>query len=103
MGEEGGGGILIIRWLIIDFVFPLPPCLNKRRCANKLLSGSLRWANWLLRGAPRPLNLMGPKLYKFIRFGAMEITKPYKFIRFGAMEITKPYKFIGFGAMDVTK
>ncbi len=30
-------------------------------------------------------------------------TKPYKFIGFGAMNVTKPYKFIGFGAMDVTK
>jgi len=27
---------------------------------------------------------------------------PIKFIRFGAMHVTKPYKFIGFGAMDVT-
>ncbi len=41
--------------------------------------------------------------YKFIRFGAMDVTKPYEFIGFGAMDVTKPYKFIGFGAMDVTK
>ncbi len=27
--------------------------------------------------------------YKFIRFGAMDATKPYKFIRFGAMEVAK--------------
>ena len=40
---------------------------------------------------------MSPKPYKFIGFGAMEVTKPYKFIGFGAMEVTKPYKFIGFG------
>ncbi len=26
--------------------------------------------------------------------------KPYKFIGFGAMDVTKPYKFIGFGAME---
>ncbi len=24
--------------------------------------------------------------------------KPYKFIGFGAMDVTKPYEFIGFGA-----
>jgi hypothetical protein len=29
--------------------------------------------------------------------------RPYKFIRCGAMDVTKPYKFIGFGAVDVTK
>ncbi len=33
---------------------------------------------------------------KFIRLGAMKVTKPYKFIGFGATEATKPYKFIGF-------
>ncbi len=38
--------------------------------------------------------------YKFMGFGAMDVTKPYKFIGFGAMDVTKPYKFIGFGAMD---
>jgi hypothetical protein len=43
------------------------------------------------------------KPYKFIGFGAMDVTKPYKFIGFGAMDATKPHKFIGFGAMDVTK
>jgi hypothetical protein len=42
-------------------------------------------------------------LLNFIRFGAMDVTKPYKFIRFGAMDVTKPYKLIRFGAMDVTK
>ncbi len=46
---------------------------------------------------------MASKPYKFIGFGAMEVTKPYKFIGFGAMEVTKPYEFIGFGAVDVTK
>ena len=48
--------------------------------------------------------------YKFIGFGAMEVTKacgvwgvtkPYQFIGFGAMEVTKPCQFIGFGAMEV--
>ncbi len=34
----------------------------------------------------------GTEPYKFIGFGAMEVTKPYKFIGFGAMEVTKPYK-----------
>ncbi len=42
----------------------------------------------------------GTKPYKFIGFGAMEVTKPHKFIGFGAMEVTKPYQFIGFGAME---
>jgi hypothetical protein len=42
------------------------------------------------------------KPYKFIGFGAMDVTTPYKFIRFGAMDVTKPYKFIRFGAMDFT-
>ena len=37
------------------------------------------------------------KPYKFIGFGAMDVTKPW------AMDVTKPYKFIRFGAMDVTK
>ena len=54
--------------------------------------------------------------YKFIRFGAMDVTKPhklidalvdvtkpYRLIRFGARYVTKPFEFIGFGAMDVTK
>ncbi len=39
--------------------------------------------------------------YKFMGFGAMEVTKPYKLIGFRAIEVTKPYKLIGFGAMDV--
>ncbi len=29
----------------------------------------------------------------------MEGPKPYKFIGFGAMDVTKPYEFIGFGAL----
>ncbi len=33
---------------------------------------------------------------EFIRFGAMDGTKPYEFIRFGAMDATTPYEFIGF-------
>jgi hypothetical protein len=41
--------------------------------------------------------------YKFIGFGAIDITKPYKFTGFGAIDITKPYKFIGCGAIDITK
>ena len=40
--------------------------------------------------------------YTFIGFGAMDVTKPYQFIVFVAMCVTKPYKFTGFGAMDVT-
>ncbi len=36
--------------------------------------------------------------YVFIRFGAMDVTKPSEFIRFGAMDVSKPYKFIGFGS-----
>ncbi len=39
----------------------------------------------------------------FIRFGAMDVTKPCEFIRFGAMDVTKTCEFIRFGAMDVTK
>jgi hypothetical protein len=42
---------------------------------------------------------MEPKPYKFIGFGAMDVSKPYDFIGFGAMDVTKPYKFIGFGAL----
>ncbi len=42
-------------------------------------------------------------IYKFIRFGAIDITKPYRFIGFGAIDITKAYKFKGFGAIDITK
>ncbi len=34
--------------------------------------------------------------YKFIGFGAMEVTKPYKFIWFGDIDGTKPYEFIRF-------
>ncbi len=57
---------------------------------------------------PRPtlawsLESGSTKPYKFLGFGAMEVTKPYEFIGFGAMYVTKPYKFIGFGAMYVTK
>ncbi len=40
------------------------------------------------------------KPYKFIGFGAMDVTKPYNF---GAMAVTKPHQFTGFGAMAVTK
>ncbi len=40
------------------------------------------------------------KLYEFIGFGAMEVTRPYEFIGCGAMEVTRPYEFIGFGAVD---
>ncbi len=40
------------------------------------------------------------KPYKFIGFGALDVTKPYKIIGCGALDVTKPYKFIGFGAMD---
>ncbi len=29
------------------------------------------------------------KLYKFIGFGAMDVTNPYKFTRCGAMDVTK--------------
>ncbi len=50
------------------------------------------------------------KPYKFICFGAMDVTKPYELIepwmsrlRFGAIDVTKPYKFIRFVAMDATK
>ncbi len=38
-----------------------------------------------------------PKPYKFMGFGAMDITNPYNSIGFGAMDATKPYDFIGFG------
>ncbi len=44
-----------------------------------------------------------PGPYKFMGFGAMDVTKPYNFTGFGAMDVTKPYEFIRFGAMDVTK
>ena len=43
------------------------------------------------------VDLESHQLYKFIVFGAMDVTKLYKFIGFGAMDVTKPYKFIGFG------
>ncbi len=51
--------------------------------------------------------LMSKKLHvqsssEFIRFGAMDFTKPYEFIRFGAMDVTKPYEFIGFGTISMT-
>jgi hypothetical protein len=39
---------------------------------------------------------LDPKPYKFIGFGAMDVTKPYEFISFGAMDGTKPYEFTGF-------
>ena len=39
-----------------------------------------------------------PRSHEFIRFGAMDVTKPCEFIGFGAMDVTKPYEFIGFGA-----
>ena len=58
-------------------------------------------------------------LHKFVRFGAMDVTKPNPgaIERFGAMDITehrksrgvgdkdvtKPCEFIGFGVIDVTK
>jgi hypothetical protein len=59
--------------------------------------------------APEPYKFIGfgamdvTKSYKFIGFGAMDVTKSCKFIGFGAVDVTKPYKFIGFGAVDVTK
>ena len=34
----------------------------------------------------------------FIKFGAMDVTKPCEFIGLGAMDVTKPYEFIWFGA-----
>ncbi len=37
--------------------------------------------------------------YEFIRFGAMDVTKPYEFIRFGDLHGPKPYKFTGFGGV----
>ena len=46
---------------------------------------------------------MSPNPCKFLKFEAMDDTKPYEFVWFGAMDVTKPYEFIGFGAMDVTK
>ena len=42
-------------------------------------------------------------IYKFLSFGAIDVTKPYTFIKFGAMDVTQPYKFIRFGAIHVTK
>ncbi len=30
------------------------------------------------------------------------MSPPYRFIGFGAMDVTKPYKFIGFGPMAMT-
>ncbi len=44
-----------------------------------------------------------PDPYKFIGFGAIDVTKPYKLRGFGAIDVTKLYKFIGFGAIDVTR
>ncbi len=46
---------------------------------------------------------MATKPYKFIGFGAMDVTKPYKIIRFVAMDVTKPSKAICFVSMDVPK
>ncbi len=60
------------------------------------------------KGSPGSVNarrrryITGWQTYKFIRFGAMVVTKPSKSIGFGAMAVTKPYKFIGFGAMAST-
>jgi hypothetical protein len=42
----------------------------------------------------------GGDLINYIRFGAIDITKPYEFIGFGAMDATKPYEFTGFGAIS---
>ncbi len=50
-----------------------------------------------------PMGIRTQKPYKFIGFGAMDVTKARKFIGFGAMDVTKPHEFIRFGAMDVTK
>jgi hypothetical protein len=44
---------------------------------------------------PCPGRRHWPEASKFIRFGAMDVTKPYKFIVFGAMDVTKPYEFLG--------
>ena len=72
-----------------------------------------RWTLQETRREPRPVDdcrlalggagrscfktagIHGPKPYKFIGFGAMDVTKPYKFIGFGAMDVTKPYNSIG--------
>ena len=45
---------------------------------------------------------MSPTI-EFIRFGAMDVTKPYEFIKFGAMDGPKPHEFIKLGAMDGPK
>jgi hypothetical protein len=37
----------------------------------------------------------GPKPYKFIGFGAVDVTKPCEFIWFGDSHGPKPCKFIG--------
>ncbi len=49
------------------------------------------------------MDVIGLEPYGFIRFGAMDVTKPCGFMWLGAMDVTKPYEVIGFGAMDVTK
>ena len=38
-------------------------------------------------------------LHKFVRFGAMDVTKPNP----GAIEVTKPDGLMRFGAMDITE
>ncbi len=48
-------------------------------------------------------SLLGQPSGEQATISGSKIRKPYKFIGFGAMDVTKPYKFIGFGAMDVTK
>ena len=39
--------------------------------------------------------LTSTRIVTFIRFGAIDVTKPYKFIGVGAIDVTKPSKFIG--------
>ncbi len=41
--------------------------------------------------------------YRFIGFGAIDVTKPYKFIGFGDIHGPKPYEFIGFGDIQGPK
>jgi hypothetical protein len=81
---------------------PLKPFQTGGREAPHMLEGFLKPS-----GAVQTPKIddcwAGSKAYKFIRFGAIDVTKPCNLIGFGAMDVTKACTFIWFGAMDVTK
>ena len=72
---------------------PHPDPGPRGRPARRLL----RATAFYLVGAQQILVGALPKPYKFIGFGAINVTKPYEFIRFGDIHGPTPYKLIGFG------